>query len=102
MGCRYGEQMTSTHYQRPESVDRLWLLWALGSPAWTVAGLLAFGQDHTVILFSRRKGPRRSLISIGMQEPSLVEQALRASWRTLLLLLPRPIERDLVNGGGKT
>jgi hypothetical protein len=100
-GCRYGAQMKWTHFQHPESVDRLWLLWALSSPAWTAAGMLAFAQDRTVILFSRRNGPRRSLISIGMDDPILVAKTLRFSWRTLLLLLPEPVERELADGGGK-
>lgn len=100
-GARYGAQMKWTHFQRPESLDRLWLLWALSSPVWTVAGLLAFDEDHTVLLFSRAKGPRRSLLSIGTQSPQHVEKALRLSWRLLLLLLPQAVLRDVAPGGGK-
>lgn len=100
-GTRYGAQMRWTHFQRPESLDRLWLLWALSSPAWTVSGLLAFAEDRTVVLFSRKKGPRLSLLSVGMQHPKLTERALRLPWRLLLLLLPQPFLREIPPKGGK-
>ena len=61
----------------------------------------AFGEDRTVLLFSRAKGPRRSLLSVGAQSPRHIVKALRLSWRLLLLLLPQPVLRDVAPGGGK-
>ena len=98
-GCRYGAQMRWTHFQRPESLDRLWLLWALSCPAWTAAGLLAYGKDPTVLRVSRSKGPRHSLIAVGMRHPELSEQTLRFSRKLLLLLLPGPLLRNIVPAG---
>jgi len=100
-GARFGAGMRWTHFRRPESLDRLWLLWALSAPAWTVAGLMAFAEDPTALLFSRSKGPRRSLISIGRCCAHHVDEALRLPWRLLLLWLPQPVLRNIAPEGRK-
>ena len=97
--ARHGAQMKWTHFRRPESVDRLWLLWALSAPVWTAAGLLAFAEDETVLLFSRSKGPRRSLIAIGMHATEKIRLVLHLTWRHLLLYLPQPFLRLSIAGG---
>lgn len=100
-GARYGAQMKWTHFQRPESLDRLWLLLALSLVAWTVTGLLACQRDKTLLLHSRSKGPRRSLVSIGVQSRQTLEAVLLLPWSTFAALIPRAIFRPLITGDKK-
>lgn len=98
-GARYGAQMKWTHFARPESVDRLWLLWGLSVIVWTVAGVLACAGDSTLQLMSKSKGARRSLVSVGMQALEQIEFALCLDWRQFASLLPDAVFRNPLRGG---
>jgi hypothetical protein len=64
-GCRYGMQLFWTRFTRPEQVERLFLLAAIATAIWTAAGALTLQADPSAALFSRSRGPRRSLLNIG-------------------------------------
>lgn len=93
-GCRYGMQLFWTRFTRPEQVDRLFLLAAIAIAIWTAAGALALQADPSAALFSRSRGPRRSLVNIGRLELELIMHLLGSSWRYLSsLLLPAEARR---------
>jgi hypothetical protein len=100
-GARYGAQMKWTHFQRPESLDRLWLVLALSLVAWTVTGILACRSDKTLRLMSRSKGPRRSYVSIGAAARGTLEVVLLLPWSDFAKLIPMAVFRSLVSGEKK-
>jgi hypothetical protein len=87
-GCRYGQQLRWTHFTTCETINRLFLLAAIALVVWTVAGLLACREDHTLRLVSKKKGPRRSLVSIGTAEVQKIIQVWRLGWKSIRILLP--------------
>jgi hypothetical protein len=88
-GNRYGMQLFWTRFARPEQLDRLFLLAAIAIAIWTAAGALTIQADPSAALFSRTKGPRRSLVNIGRLEPERIIQLFRSTWSYLVsLLLP--------------
>jgi hypothetical protein len=100
-GARYGAQMKWTHFQRPESLDRLWLLIALSLIAWTVTGILACRADKTLRLVSRSKGARRSYVSIGAASTRTQEVVLLLPWDEIARLVPIAVFRSLISGEKK-
>ena len=93
-GSRYGMQLFWTRFQRPEQLERLFLLAAIAIAVWTAAGVLALQADSSAALVSRAKGPRRSLVNIGRLEQELIMRILGSTWRLLLtLLLPATTRR---------
>jgi len=87
-GCRFGIKMKWTKFHTCEPINRLFLVAALALTVWTLAGLLACQKDPTLRLICKTKGPRRSLLSIGMQATACIRNALRMSWWGLRKLWP--------------
>ena len=87
-GCRFGIKIKWTRFRTCETINRLFLLAALAITVWTLAGLLACQKDSTLRLVCKTKGPRRSLLSIGIEATACIRKALRMSWRDLHKLWP--------------
>lgn len=89
-GCRYGVKLKWMKFKKSEHLNRLYLLLALALVIWTAAGVLACQHDATLRLHSKSKGPRRSLVAVGIQAKHLARKALGMSWSKLLKLWPPP------------
>lgn len=87
-GCRFGIKMEWTKFATCEAVNRLFLLASLAMTGWMTAGAMALRADPTMRLASSSKGPRRSIVSIGIEAKSYGMKALRLSWRKILSLWP--------------
>lgn len=90
-GCRYGLKIKWTAFKTAQALARLFLLAAIAMMVWQAAGLLACHADETLRLTSRAKGPRRSLIAIGIASPHAVERIL--AWRLSTLRSHWPATR---------
>lgn len=100
-GARYGAQFKWTHFQTPEALDRLWLLMGLALISWTASGTLACKEDETLLMMSKSKGARRSLIAVGKEAKQTIELVLRLSWAELRQILPEAVFRPVMTGGKK-
>lgn len=87
-GCRFGLKMEWTQFKTCEAINRMYLMTALAMVAWTAAGIWACFDDPTMRYESKSKGPRRSLISIGMEAKSYINRVLREGWDYLAGILP--------------
>ncbi len=76
-GCRYGLKIKWTRFQSGSAIARLFLLAALAMLVWYAAALLACRVDPTLRLTSKSKGPRRSLLAVGLNSPRAVASVLR-------------------------
>jgi hypothetical protein len=66
-GCRFGVEMYWTASDRPERIDRMFLLVGVAVMVWTAIGAEAAAQDPTARFPHKTKGPRRSFVTIGRQ-----------------------------------
>lgn len=87
-GCRFGLKMEWTQFKTCEAINRIYLLTALAMVAWTAAGIWACYDDPTMRYESKSKGPRRSLISIGMEAKTYIYRVLREGWGYIAGILP--------------
>jgi hypothetical protein len=87
-GARYGAQMKWTAFQSSQAIGRIYLLVALATVCWLAAGLLALCGDPTLALPSKRKGPRRSTMAIGVCASSQTRHVLSWNWRGLRKFWP--------------
>jgi hypothetical protein len=87
-GCRFGIKMEWTKFETCESINRLYLLASLAMLGWMTAGVMAIRDDPTMRLASKSKGPRRSIVAIGIEARCYSMKALRLSWKALLELWP--------------
>lgn len=92
-GARFGAQMEWSHIQKPEALDRYWMLATVALAAWTLAGVLIERHDPTATWPSAQKGPRYSYPTLGAESPKAQTRILRMSWDTLDTLWPHvPLE----------
>ncbi len=82
-GCRYGLKIKWTAFKSAPALARLFLLAAIAIVVWQSAALLACRRDRTLRLPCPTKGPRRSLIAIGIASPHAVASVLTWRWATL-------------------
>ncbi len=87
-GCRYGIKMEWTRFQNCAALNRLFLLASIAMTVWMLAGLLACQKDNTQALRSKSKGPRRSLVAIGIGAQELIAKVLRIGPRRLAKFWP--------------
>lgn len=88
-GCRYGIKLKWTAFSDPAALARLFLLAAIACVVWLLAGVLACRNDPSLALVSPRKGPRRSLLAIGIHSPHAIDHVLASSWATASRLWPK-------------
>jgi hypothetical protein len=93
-GCRFGIKIKWTAFADPAALARLFLLAAIASAVWLLAGVLACRADPSACLAGGRKGPRRSLLAIGIDSPWAIAQVLALSWPRLRPLWPKVRLRD--------
>ena len=93
-GCRFGLKMEWTQFKTCEAINRMYLLTALAMVAWTAAGIWASYDDPTMRYESKSKGPRRSLISIGIDAKTYIYRVLREGWGYLAAILPETETRQ--------
>jgi hypothetical protein len=93
-GCRYGIKLKWTAFTDPAALARLFLLAAIAAAVWLLAGVLAARTDPSLRLTSKSKGPRRSLIAVGIDSPQAIAQILALSWSRLTSLWPKARLRD--------
>lgn len=93
-GCRYGLKIKWTAFKTAQALARLFLLATIAIAVWQTAALLACQQDPTLRLPCPTKGPRRSLIAIGIASPHAVTRVLAWRWRTLRRHWPLPKLRE--------
>ncbi len=93
-GCRYGIQLKWTAFTDPAALARLFLLAAIASAVWLLAGVIATRADPSLRLDCRCKGPRRSLIAVGIDSPQAAATVLALSWARLSTLWPKAKLRD--------
>jgi hypothetical protein len=72
----------------------LFLLAAFAMTVWILAALLACRADPTLRLVSKSKGPRRSLLAVGIESAEQIAQVLKLPWAALRELWPRIRIRD--------
>jgi hypothetical protein len=87
-GCRYGTKIKWTAFTDAAAVARLFLLAAIACAVWCLAGVLACRSDPSLRLAGGRKGPRRSLVAVGIDSPEAIAQILASSWARLGNLWP--------------
>jgi hypothetical protein len=90
-GCRFGIKMKWTKFRTCAQIDRLFLLAAMALSVWTLAGILAWQRDPTLLLLSKSKGRRRSLVAIGIEAKGAIDEVLRMG-RTALRKLWLPAD----------
>ena len=93
-GCRYGIKIKWTAFTDPATLTRLFLLAAIASAVWLLAGVLACRADPSLRLDTGRKGPRRSLVAVGIDSPQAIATVLAQSWGALRTLWPKARLRD--------
>jgi hypothetical protein len=93
-GCRFGLRLEWAAFADSAALSRLFLLVAIARTVWLLAGVLAARADPSVRLVSKSKGPRRSLLAVGLASFSAREQILRSRWPNLRLLWPKATLRN--------
>jgi hypothetical protein len=93
-GCRFGMKMQWTAFTKPERLSRLFLLAAIAMLVWTLAGIMAVAQDPSLRLASKKKGPRRSILAIGVNAVFYIAKVLKARMQLLLAFLAPPTLRS--------
>lgn len=82
-GCRFGLKIKWTAFQDGPALARLFLLVAIAMTVWFAAAVVACRADPTLRLVSKAKGPRRSLLAVGIASIEAVAQVLAWPWGTL-------------------
>jgi len=93
-GCRYGIKIKWTAFTDPAALARLFLLAAIAGAVWLLAGVPACRADPSLRLTSKSKGPRRSLVAVGIDSPQAIADVLALSWSRLATLWPKASLRD--------
>ena len=83
-GCRFGVKIKWTAFQKPQAVNRMFLLTALSMMVWYAAAWLACRNDPSLRLQSASKGPRRSFLAIGIQARDEAQKVLQWHCKKLL------------------
>jgi len=65
-GCRFGVKLIWTQFQNPQYLSRFVLLVGVALVLWTAVGQAVAQQNPKVRLPCKRKGPRLSLLRVGI------------------------------------
>jgi Transposase DDE domain. len=82
-GCRFGVKLIWTQFNKPQYLSRFVLLIAVALVLWTAVGQAVAEQNPEVRLPCKRKGPRLSLLRVGIR--FLVRVASRVHSRSVSL-----------------
>lgn len=97
-GQRFGVKLFWTQFRDPEALARFMMLLAVALLVWLAIGFAAAQKDKSLLLISRRKGPRQSYVTIGIRIASL-DTGQRLTARMLTRRLEPPTMRKLGTHG---
>ena len=89
-GCRFGVKLYWTQFRNPEHLARFTRLVGLALCLWYAAGVQAARKRPSLRLPDRRKGPRRSYLTIGIAEIRRMRRRHPMTAQRLLQAIPPP------------
>lgn len=89
-GCRFGVKLEWTQFKKPQYLSRFVLLIAVALMLWTAVGEAVAQQNPKVRLPCKRKGPRVSLLRVGMRFLVRVARRVRIGVKFVKYHLPPP------------
>ncbi|MBI3962547.1 MAG: hypothetical protein HY335_07335, partial [Deinococcus sp.] len=89
-GCRLGVRLEWTQFRTPASLARLTLLVGVALVLWTAVGQAVAQQTPAVRLPCKRKGPRLSLLRVGIQGLAVWRRTVRLGVHFIRAHLPPP------------
>jgi Transposase DDE domain len=92
-GCRFGVKLEWTQFKKPQYLSRFVLLVAVALVLWTTIGQAVSEQNPGVRLPCKRKGPRLSLLRVGVRFLEKVSRMIHIGVRFVRSHLPPPALR---------
>jgi Transposase DDE domain len=92
-GCRFGVKLEWTQFKKPQYLSRFVLLVAVALVLWTTIGQAVSEQNPGVRLPCKRKGPRLSLLRVGVRFLQKVSRMTHIGVRFVRSHLPPPALR---------
>lgn len=89
-GCRFGVKLYWTQFRRPEHLAHLSQLVGIAIMAWTAIGMAAVLANPSLQFNHPKKGPRFSLVTIGMRSREDVLLNYPLSVRNVVAMIPKP------------
>lgn len=89
-GCRFGVKLIWTQFQNPQYLSRLVLLIGVALVLWTAVGGAVAQQNPKVRLPCKRKGPRLSLLRVGIRFLVGVSRRIHIGVKFIRAHLPPP------------
>jgi hypothetical protein len=89
-GCRFGVKLIWTQFQSPQYLSRFVLLVGVVLVLWTAVGEAAAEQNPKVRLPCKRKGPRLSLLRVGIRFLVEVARKIHIGVKFIRAHLPPP------------
>ena len=89
-GCRFGVKLIWTQFQNPQYLSRLVLLIGVALVLWTAVGQAVAEQNPKVRLPCKRKGPRLSLLRVGIRFLVRVSRRIHIGVKFIRTHLPPP------------
>lgn len=89
-GCRFGVKLIWTQFQNPQYLSRLVLLVGVALVLWTAVGQAVAQQNPKVRLPCKRKGPRLSLLRVGIRFLVRVSRRIHIGVKFVRAHLPPP------------
>lgn len=92
-GCRFGLKLEWTHFRTPAYLSRFMLLLGVALALWTVAGACAVHRDPSLELSCKKKGPRFSLVRIGVRWLGKIRSSAYIGLQFVRSFMPPPTLR---------
>ncbi len=92
-GCRFGVKLVWTQFQNPDYLSRFMMLVGVALVLWTAVGQAVTEQDPGVRLPSKSKGPRLSLLRVGIRFLVKVARRVHIGAKFVRAHLPPPALR---------
>lgn len=89
-GCRFGVKLIWTQFQKPQYLSRFVLLVGVALVLWTAVGEAVAEQNPRVRLPCKRKGPRLSLLRVGIRFLLKVARKIHIGVKFIRAHLPPP------------
>lgn len=89
-GCRFGVRLEWTQFRTPAYLARFTLLVGVALMLWTAVGQAVAAQTPRVRLPCKRKGPRLSLVRVGIQYVAMLALRVYIGVRFIRVHLPPP------------
>ncbi len=89
-GCRFGVKLEWTQFRTPQYLARFTLLVGVALVLWTAVGQAVAEEPPSVRLPCKQKGPRLSLLRVGIDSLRKLARVVRLRVRFIQQHLPRP------------